>query len=38
MKEAQKTNKDVKNCASCHIGTPKDKKLTDLGKKFIPKK
>jgi cytochrome c553 len=29
---------EIKNCASCHIGTPKDKKFTDLGKKFVTKK
>ena len=35
MKDAQgKKDAAVKNCASCHVGTPKDKKLTDLGKKY----
>ncbi len=23
-----------KKCADCHVGAPKDKKLTDAGKKF----
>ena len=35
MKTAQAAKKDeIKNCASCHIGTPKDKKLTPVGLKY----
>ena len=27
-----------KACATCHIGTPKDKKLNEVGQKYAPKK